>query len=326
MQGLPDLEAWAIFARVLETGSFARAAEALDLSQPTVSKAISRLERRLGTTLLYRNSRQVSLTPAGELARSRAMRILSEAAAAENEASSHATELRGPVRVAAPMSFASRYIAPLLPAFIERYPDVEIDLSVTDRTVDVVAGGFDLAVLIAELGDSSLRMRGLHAVHFALVASPGYLKRRGRPMHPRDLARRACLVYTGWAAPEPWQFRHADGTTFAVGTRGSVRSNSADVVMPALLAGRGIALQPEFVVADALKRGDLVTVMSDWHVDPVGVKLVMPPNTLRPVRVTAFVDYLVEQLSDAPWAPAARGEPSDTVEETESLHCPAPSC
>jgi DNA-binding transcriptional LysR family regulator len=302
MQILPDLEAWAIFAHVLETGSFARAAEALELSQPTVSKAISRLERRLGTALLYRNSRQVSLTPAGEIARSRAIRILTEAAAAETEASSHATEPRGLVRVAAPMSFASRYVAPLIPAFLERYPAVEIDLSVTDRIVDVVAGGFDVAVLIAELADSSLRARRLCAMNYPLVASPAYLQRWGRPTHPRDLARHACLVYTGLATPKLWQFRHADGQTFAVTVRGSIRSNNADVIVPALLAARGVGLQPEFVVWDALRRGDLVDVLPDWRIDRVSVNLVTPPGNLRAVRVTAFVDYLAERLAAAPWA------------------------
>ncbi|RQR47087.1 MULTISPECIES: LysR family transcriptional regulator [unclassified Burkholderia] len=304
MQILPDLEAWAIFAHVLETGSFVRAAEALDLSQPTVSKAISRLERRLGTALFYRNSRQVSLTAAGEIAKSRAIRILSEAAAAETEASSHATELRGLVRVAVPMSFASRHVAPLIPAFLERYPQVEIDLCVTDRIVDVVGGGFDVAVLIAELADSSLRARRLCAVNHPLVASPAYLKRWGRPTHPRDLARHACLVYTGLATPELWQFRHTCGDAFAVTVRGIIRSNSADVIVPALLAGRGVALQPEFVVRDALMRGELVDVLPEWRIDPVGVNLVTPPSSLRPLRVTAFLDYLAERLAAAPWAVA----------------------
>jgi len=302
MQKLPDLEAWAIFAHVLETGSFAKAAEVLDLSQSTVSKAISRLERRLGTALLYRTSRQFSLTPAGEIARSRAMRMLDEGAAAETEASSHATEPRGLVRVAAPMSFASRYVAPLIPAFLERYPEVEIDLSVTDRIVDVVAGGFDVAVLIAELDDSSLRARRLCTVNYPLVASPAYLKRWGRPTHPRDLARHACLVYTGLATPELWHFRHASGDTCSITVRGSIRSNSAAAIVPALLAGRGVALQPEFVVRDALMRGELVDVLPDWRIDGVGVNLVTPPTNLRPARVIAFLDYLAEHLAAAPWA------------------------
>ncbi|KXU83496.1 LysR family transcriptional regulator [Paraburkholderia monticola] len=305
MQNLPDLEAWAIFARVAETGSFAKAADLFGISQPTVSKAIARLEQRLGTMLLYRTTRKLSLTPTGELLRNRAVQLLANAEVFESEASALALEPHGVVRVNAPTSFGLLHVAPLLPAFLEHHPSVDVDLVLTDHPIDIVLGGFDVAIRLADMSDSSVSSRRICAVRRQLVASPAYLERHGRPVHPRDLERHATLTDTSLPTPEYWRFRSTTSDDeYAVPVRGRVRSNNADVLLPSLIAGHGLAFQPEFLVWDALQRGELEQVMCDWRIADIDVNLITPPSVVRVPRVTALLDLLVTHLAHAPWAMA----------------------
>jgi DNA-binding transcriptional LysR family regulator len=303
MQNLPDLEAWAIFARVAESGSFAKAADLLGISQPTVSKAIARLEQRLGTMLLYRTTRKLSLTPTGELLRDRAVHLLTNAEVFESEASALALEPHGVVRVNAPTSFGLRHVAPLLPAFLEHYPSVDVDLVLSEHPIDIVSGGFDVAIRLADMTDSSVSSRRVCAVRRRLVASPAYLDRHGRPEHPRDLERHASLTDTSLPTPEYWRFRSTiSDDEYAIPVRGRVRTNNADVLLPSLIAGHGLALQPEFLVWDALQRGELEQVMCDWRIADLNVNIITPPSVVRAARVTALLDILFEHLAHAPWA------------------------
>lgn len=305
MNKLPDLEAWAIFAKVAETGSFAKAAAELSLSQPTVSKALGRLEARLGTTLLHRSSRRMSLTAAGEAALERAARILADGEAVEAEAREQSRHLRGTVRLAAPMSFGLSHLAPLLPAFMAAHPDVVLDVHFADELVDLVAHGFDLALRISTLPDSSLLARRLCTVRLLPVGAPAYFARNGRPAHPRDLADHRALRYAHARVGEAWRFRHPRRGEVVQVVPPVLRVNNAEALVPALHAGLGLALQPEFLAWQDLQDGRLQTVLDDWQVPPIALHLVTPPGRGRPARVQALVDFLAEHIALAPWAKVA---------------------
>ena len=299
---LPDFEAWAIFAKVVETGSFGAAATDLALAKSTVSKAVTRLETRIGARLFHRTSRKLALTEAGLAAREDAARILSEGEAAEARATAGAVEPRGLVRLAAPMSFGVLHVAPLLPPFLERHPSVSVDLHLSDAVVDLVGGGMDIGLRIAALPDSTLRARRLCPIHRSLVATPAYLDRHGRPGHPDDLARHACLGYAYLPTPDRWRFTHRAGGEAVVVPGGPMRANNSDALTPALRAGLGIALQPDFMIYEDLVAGRLERVLVDWSAPTIALHLVMPPGEPRPTRVTVLIEYLGRALMAAPWA------------------------
>ncbi|PZU22049.1 MAG: LysR family transcriptional regulator [Stenotrophomonas sp.] len=308
MNRLPDLEAWAIFAKVAEAGSFARAAEELQLSQATVSKAITRLETRIGTSLFHRTSRRMSLTAAGEAALERAARILDEGEAVEAEVADRSAALRGLIRLAAPMSFGVSRLAPLLPAFMQAHPDVELDIQLSDQMVDLVAERFDMALRISTLADSSLRARQLCQVRILLVGSPAYFEAHGRPTHPRDLAQHRGFQYSYTRSGNTWRFRHPRHGEFAQTVPRQLQANNAEIFDAALQAGLGLALQPEFLVWEQLRDGRLQTAMDDWKVEPLALSIITPPGLHRPARVQALIDYLAQRLEREPWAAPAQAD------------------
>jgi DNA-binding transcriptional LysR family regulator len=310
---LPDLEAWAIFAKVAETGSFATAAAELGLSGATISKAVQRLEARLGERLIHRTSRRFALTEAGRVLAVRAARILAEGEAAEAEAKASSAVPRGRIRLAAPMSFGLRHIAPALPEFLTDHPEVSIDLQLDDRRVDLIAGGIDVAVRIANLADSSLIARRLCPVRRWVVGAPAYFTRHGIPLKPRDLNRHKCLGYTWLASGETWNFTNAAGATESVTVKGPLSASNGDALTATLTAGLGVALQPDFLAWEAVKAGHLMTVLGDWEAPPLAVHLLTPAGMPRPLRVAVLLDFLSARFKSgvAPWtagrAPAQIG-------------------
>jgi DNA-binding transcriptional LysR family regulator len=297
MARLPDFEALAIFAKVVELRSFAATAAELALSKATVSKAVTRLEERLGARLFNRTSRRLALTDAGQRLSERATRLLADGEAAEDEALAQSTSPRGLVRLAVPMTFGVKSVAPLLPEFLKAYPEVSIDLHLSDATVDLIGDGFDAGLRIARLPDSSLIARRLCAMPRYTVAAPSYLKQHGRPTHPMHLAQHQCFGYAYLSTPNVWHYTNAAGEQASVRPAGPLRVNNGEAVMPALLAGLGIADLPEFIVGDAIASGDVEVILKGWKQPEGAVHLVTPPGGPRPARVEVLADFLIKQFS-----------------------------
>ena len=287
MNKLPDLEGWAIFAKVADTGSFAKAATELALSQATVSKAITRLETKMKTMLFHRTSRSMSLTESGYAALERAARILEEGEAVEAEVTEKSTSLHGKIRLSAPMSFGVTHLAPMLPPFMQAHPEVELEIEFSDKQSDLVSERFDLALRISNLVDSTLLARRLCSVRILLVGSPAYFKRAGRPRHPRDLAQHTALQYMYSRNGANWRFRHETHGEFSQALPTRLNVNNAEALAPALRAGNGLALQPEFLAWEDLQSGALETAMDDWRVDPIALHIVTPPGRRRPAGASA---------------------------------------
>jgi len=307
MTRLPDFEGMAIFAKVVEIRSFAGAAAELNLSKATVSKAVSRIEARLGARLINRSSRRFALTDAGRQLAERAAHILAAGEAAEDAALAQATVPRGLVRLAAPMSFGVLHIAPLMPEFLATYPEVSVDLHLSDARVDLFGEGFDAAIRIAAvLPDSSLVARRLCAINRYLVGSPVYLNKHGRPRHPLHLAQHRCIDYSYAMTAEAWHFTKEEKSA-AVRPSGPLRVNNGDAMMPALIAGIGVGILPEFILRDALAAGRLEILLPDWSLPSGAAYWVTPPGGPRPKRIEVLADYLTEKLAHPKRVPLAGG-------------------
>src|ERR1700755_3097615 len=278
MAKLPDFEALAIFAKVVELRSFANAAGELALSKATVSKAVTRLEERLGARLFNRTSRRLALTDAGQKLAERAAQLLADGEEAENETLAQSTTPRGLVRLAVPMSFGVKAVAPLLPEFLAQYPDVSIDLHLSDATVDLIGEGFDAGLRIARLPDSSLIARRLCGMPRYTVAAPSYLKKYGRPTHPMHLAQHRCFGYTYLTTQHTWHFSNAngEGKELSVRPAGQLRVNKGDALIPAVIAGLGIADLPDFIIGEAIAAKKVEVILKDWKQAEGAVHLVMP--------------------------------------------------
>ena len=297
MSKLPDMEAMAIFAKVVETRGITAAAMDLGLSAPTISKALARLEKRLGSRLFNRTSRRLVLTDAGRGLADRAARLLADAEAAESALIAQSATPRGRVRLGVPMSFGLREVAPILPDFLQRYPAVSVDLHLSDALVDVVGDGFDIVLRIGVLSDSALLSRRLAPVQAVIVAAPSYLDRRGRPVHPAQLADHDCFTYAYQRTHGAWHFASTAGEQVTVRASGRMHVNNGDALLPALLAGLGIATLPAFLVSARLADGGLERILADWESLRPSLYLLTPAPGPRPARVQVLADFLAERLS-----------------------------
>ncbi len=291
---LPDFEAWAIFATVVEQRSFSAAARTLSLSKATISKAITRLEGQLGASLFHRTSRSLTLTETGRTLAPRAQRILTEAVCAQEEASDAASAPKGLVKLAAPMTFGLQRVAPAIADFLAAHPGITIDLCLDDKRTDLVEEGIDVALRIGQLADSSLRARRLCGIAMHVVAARAYLAQHGRPTHPVQLAEHRCIWY---ANSETWRFTGPSGEEAAIKPAGPLRASSGEAMLPALRAGLGISALPDFIVGSDLADGSLEPILTDWHAPPIALHLVTPPNPLRPARVEALIKFLVGRFA-----------------------------
>ena len=288
------------FVGVVESGSFVGAADALGMSKPSVSRYVGDLEARLGIRLLQRTTRKLSLTEEGEVFHARCKELLANVDEAEAEITSHRGEVAGQLKLSVPVNFGELHLAPLWGQFMARHPKVTLDVSLSDRTVDLVEEGFDAAVRIARLQASSLISRKLTSTRLVLCASPKYLKRHGMPRHPDELATHSTLNYTLLATGDNWEFDGPKGRVVARVTP-RFRTNSGSTCVAAALQHLGIILQPTFLVAQDLQSGALVEVLPQYRPSQIGVYVVYPTRKHVPPKVRMLVEFLVAAFRDKPW-------------------------
>ncbi len=290
------------FARVVETGSFARAAERMGLSKPVLSRRVARLEDQLGARLLTRTARGAHATDIGQSYYARASAILADLEAAQEVVAEAVTQVAGPVRLSAPLSFGTEYLAPALADFAALHPRVELDVELEDRNVDLAGGGYDLAVRIGNLPDSSLIARRIAPVRKLVLASPVYLDAHGRPLKPFDLSGHSGLLYGN----EQWRFR-VGGRWETARPDSRMRANNGEMLRAAAVAGLGICILPSFIASPAIAAGTLEVLLRDYPLEESGLHAVMPPGRATTARVRALVDFLVERFGPEPaWDPCWR--------------------
>lgn len=297
---LENLSGLVVFAKVVEEGGFSRAAAALGISKSSVSKQLAALEDRLGTRLLNRTTRRLGLTEPGALLYERCQRILAELDEAEREAGSLQTRPAGTLRISAGVSFGHILLARELPGFLADYPELAVDLVVNDRRVDLVEEGYDLALRIGTLADSSLVARRLSPIRQIAVASEGYLTRHGEPGRPEDLAAHACIGYSYLNDGEGWDFRDGE-RTLRQRFQPQLKANNGETILTLAEAGLGIAQLPTFIAGEAIGAGRLKPILCPFEPRPYPLHAVYPHARNLPLKVRAFIDYLSRRFTARPY-------------------------
>lgn len=294
---LDTLTSMKIFAAVVERGSFVAAADSLDMSRAMASKYIAYLEEHLGTRLLQRTTRKLTLTESGTAYYDRCVQILADIKEAE-EGALHLTEApRGTLRLTVPVSFGILHMGPAVSAYLKRYPDVKVDILLADRSVDLIEEGLDLAVRIGSLPESGLIAKKLASDRVVICGAPDYFRDHGVPKIPADLAQHNCLTYSYAASGDEWKMTGPDGKQHTVKVSGSLRASNGDMVKLATLGGVGLMRQPLFLAGDDIRAGRLVQVLSDYKSIELGIYAVYPSRKHLTAKVRSFVDFLAETFA-----------------------------
>ncbi|MFC7515410.1 LysR family transcriptional regulator [Herbaspirillum sp. GCM10030257] len=288
-----------VFAKVAEIGSLSGAARALDMSNPSVTRHIGDLEAYLNARLFNRTTRRLSLTEAGSDYLERCRQLLQDLEEATLAAGSSAAKPTGTLRISAPVSFAVNHLGRVLGEYGQRYPDVALDITLSDRMVDLVDEGFDLAIRISRIRDSALVARQFASARSMVCASPSYLKKQGTPRVPEDLASHTCLSYSYQATRGEWHFSRK-GKTHIAKVKGTINANNGDLLREAAIAGMGIIVQPSFIVADALRSKTLVPLLTDYDMASLPIYAVYPSRRHLSAKVRTFVDFLLERFGENP--------------------------
>ena len=293
------LQSMRAFVKVVEAGSFVRGADKLGISTTSASRLVAELEEHLGTRLLQRTTRKLHLTDAGQRYFERATQLLSDLEEAESEVGSATTTPRGRLRISVGQTFGVRQLSALFPRFQEKYPEVELEVFATDRRVDLIEEGFDLAVRMSLELPPAYVARHLCTIRVVVCASPAYLQQHGRPHAPRDLVEHNCLTVTSGGFENRWSFEGPDGTQ-TVQVRGNYRSDSGDLLRAAALAGQGIVYLPTFIVGEELARGELAPILREWRLPQIDAKVVYPTRRFVSAKVRAFTEFLQQEFAGEP--------------------------
>jgi DNA-binding transcriptional LysR family regulator len=296
-----------VFTAVVEAGSFAGAADKLDLSRGMATRYVAQLEEHLGVRLLQRTTRKLSLTEAGNDYNERAIQILTMIAEAESSVAQEASVPRGVLKVSSSNAFGARHLGLAITEYLQQYPGVQVDVTLNDRVVDLVEEGFDIAIRVATKIEPGLVARKLARARLLVCASPGYLKKHGVPKAPGDLVKHQCLTYAYVSSPNEWRFRR-EGVEQSVLVSGGLSGNSGDILRSAAAGGLGITLQPDFMVYEALRERKLVRILPDWETDDLTIFAVYPNRKFLPPKVRSFIDFLVDRFSPEPYWNEASGE------------------
>lgn len=291
-----------LFVRVVETGSFSKASVGLGITQPTATKHVAALERRLGARLLHRSTRGVTTTEVGAAYYDKCKLILRQLEDADDLAALMQHRVRGTLRISTSVAFGRRVLTPLVLRFMQQHPELQIDLSFEDRYVNLVEQGMDLAVRMGRLADSSLGARFLGINRWVLVGAPAYLREHGTPQAPTDLAQHRALIYSTVQGDDTWHFTSPEGVALAVGVHGPLRSNNLSALLAAARAGLGLAVLPRYVAHDSLHTGAVLPLLAGWALPAQEIHAVYPSPRLVPTKVSGFVDWLQGQFGDDAWA------------------------